>query len=161
MEVSQRQFREAANENNRSITKVVKDLASSFASQKKQNIDLSNSISESIAQSQQTASKVDSKNGLLQESITLQSQMLGELKNIRISIKSLAESISKSGAVADGAGGLSPSNIGKLGKVSPILASVAQGAAGLMGAAGITLAGGGENNTTKYARSNARWIRKG
>lgn len=147
MEASQRQFREAANENNRSITKVVKDLASSFASQKKQNVDLANSISESIAQSQQTASKVDSTNGLLQESITLQSQMLGELKNIRISIKSLADSISQSGAGSNsgGAGGAT----GKIGgPVGAYMAAAAGAGALLGGAAGITLAGGGQNGAT-------------
>lgn len=102
IESSQRQFRDAANENNRSITKFAKDIASMFASQRKQSTDISNSIAESLNSTQQSASKVDSTNSLLQESISLQSTMVAELKNIRTSIRSLASAISQAGGLGGG-----------------------------------------------------------
>lgn len=102
---SQRQFRDVANDNNRSITKFAKDIAASFASQRKQSTDINNSIAESLNASQQTASKVDSTNSLLQESVTLQSRMVDELKNIRSSIRSLADAISQSGGLGSGTAG--------------------------------------------------------
>lgn len=102
IETSQRQFRDAANENNRSITKFAKDIASMFASQRKQSTDISNSIAESLNSTQQSASKVDSTNSLLQESISLQSTMVAELKNIRAGIRSLASAIAQAGGLGGG-----------------------------------------------------------
>jgi hypothetical protein len=130
IESSNRQFREAANENNRSVNKAVKDIASSFISQRKQSADLSNSISESISQAQQSASKIDSTNSLLQESISLQGSMVNELKNIRLGIRSLADSISQSGSLGGaGTGGMAS----KLG-MSPAKAAMFRlGGAGLVG----------------------------
>jgi len=114
LESSQRQFKQTANENNRSITKIVKDIATTFAAQRKDSADISNAINESIVQSQQTASKVDATNGLLQESVTLQSMMVNELKNMRIGIRNLGEKINQfvnllgGGNNPAGGGGITP-----------------------------------------------------
>jgi hypothetical protein len=116
LESSQRQFKQTANENNRSITKIVKDIATTFAAQRKDSADISNAINESIVQSQQTASKVDATNGLLQESVTLQSMMVNELKNMRIGIRNLGEKINQfvnllgGGSNPGGGGGPTPTS---------------------------------------------------
>jgi hypothetical protein len=127
---SQRQFRQAANENNRSIGKFAKDISSMFDSQRRSSNSLNNAINDSISESQQTASKIDTTNSLLQESVSLLSSMVGELKNLRVGIRNLAVSLSQSGGGLSGSGGgaaptptgaagaLGSASTGMLGKIS-------------------------------------------
>lgn len=136
---SQRQFRDVASENNRSITKFAKDIATSFASQRKQSIDTNNSIAESLNASQQAATKVDATNSLLQESVTLQSRMIDELKNIRAGIRSLADAIVQSGGLGGGSVGQGLAGSAAASGLRGLLRSgggLAAGAAGLGIAAG-------------------------
>ena len=83
------QFRQAAGQQNRDISKFMKDVSKMFASQSKQNNNMSSSLDDIQAINQQTSTRVDRTNSLIQESISLQSQMLSELRNISTGISSL------------------------------------------------------------------------
>ena len=148
MVATQRQFRETAEVNNRSITKFAKDIASMFASQKRQSTESFNAINDSINQTQQSASKVDSTNSLLQESISLQSAMLSELKNVRLSIRSLADSIAQSGGLGGGGAGITPAG-GAVGGMS-------SAAAKMLGIGGAAVAAGGAAYVASQALDSAR-----
>jgi hypothetical protein len=137
------QFRQAANENNKLLSNIVKDISNSFRSQRRDVIGLNNSIQESIEASQATASKIDNTNSYLQDSISLQNVMVGELKNIRIGIRSLNESIQAlgqlqvsnivggaAGAAAAGAAGAAAGGGGRFGAASKLFV----GAASVFGA---------------------------
>ena len=148
MVATQRQFRETAEVNNRSISKFAKDIASMFASQKRQSTESFNAINDSINQTQQSASKVDSTNSLLQESISLQSAMLSELKNVRLSIRSLADSIAQSGGLGGGGAGITPAG-GAVGGMS-------SAAAKMLGIGGAAVAAGGAAYVASQALDSAR-----
>ena len=147
MVATQRQFRQSADENNRSISKFAKDIASMFASQKRQTADASNAITDSLNQAQQSASKVDATNSLLQESISLQSSMVSELKNIRLSIRSLADSIAQAGGLSGG-GGATPTG-GPVGGMT-------SAAAKMLGIGGAAVAAGGAAYVASQALDSAR-----
>ena len=98
------QFRRAAAQQNRSISDFIKDVSKMFSSQNKQQGSISSSLDDIQYNSQQTNSKVDRSNDLIQESISIQSQMLSELKNVSNSISSLIESITGSGGIGGGGG---------------------------------------------------------
>lgn len=87
-------FRQAANENHRSLSKVIKDISGVFASQKKDIAGLADSIQESVDTGRQHAQKADQTNSLIQESITIQSSMAAEIKNMVVGIKNMSNAIS-------------------------------------------------------------------
>lgn len=139
---SQKQFKQAANENNRTINKFAKDISTMFDSQRKSSNALNNAVNESINESQQTATKIDSTNSLLQESVSLLGSMVGELKNIRVGIRNLANAIMQQGGGLSGGGAGAPaaaaaSTIG--GRAGAILGGIT---GKVKTAAGILLGGG-------------------
>jgi hypothetical protein len=75
-------FKEAATHSNNMLSKIAKDLASTFSSQKKDTINLSNTMDEVLHESEQTSMKMDRLNSIFQETVSLQTNMLGELKNL-------------------------------------------------------------------------------
>jgi hypothetical protein len=83
------QFRQAATASSASLSKIVKDLANTFSSQRKDIIDLHNTIAEGQYASEQTNEKVDGLTRIFQESVSLQTTMLGTLNNISRNIKIL------------------------------------------------------------------------
>ena len=83
------QFKQAAADNNRNVSKVIKDLSSVFTSQKKDISGLGNAIQESLHESQQTSGKIDNTNSLLQESISIQNLMYSQLRNVNSGIEKL------------------------------------------------------------------------
>ena len=76
------QFKNAATQQNSSISRFIKDISRLFGSQNKQQSDINNSLNELQQTSTITSGKVDQTNNLLQESISIQSNMLSELKNV-------------------------------------------------------------------------------
>jgi hypothetical protein len=86
------QFRQAAREGNASLEKVVKDIAKTFAAQRKDLTELVNSIEEGTHESQQTASKIDTLTSLFQESVSLLTSMREDMKLMSNRIKILNDS---------------------------------------------------------------------
>lgn len=75
-------FKQSANDNNKNLSRIAKDLYTSISSHKKDMSNLSSSISESLSAANQTSAKIDSTNSLLQQSLQMQSEMLSQLKTI-------------------------------------------------------------------------------
>lgn len=86
-----RQFKLAATQQNSSISRFIKDISKMFTSQSKQQSDISSSLNELQQSSVTTNQKVDQTNDLMQESISVQTQMLNELKNVSSSIYQLLD----------------------------------------------------------------------
>lgn len=88
------QFRRATEEHERSLFKIVKDLSSSMAAQRRELAGLSNTFDEILDNESNQTEKMNQTNSLLQDSISLQSQTVAEMKNLVFGIKDLGESIS-------------------------------------------------------------------
>lgn len=86
-----RQFKMAATQQNSSISRFIKDISKMFSSQSKQQSDIGQSLNELQQSSVTTNQKVDQTNDLMQESISVQTQMLNELKNVSSSIYRLLD----------------------------------------------------------------------
>lgn len=110
------QFKQAAADNNRNVSKVIKDLSSVFTSQKKDISGLGNAIQESLHEAQQTSGKIDNTNSLLQESISIQNLMYGQLRNVSSGIDKLnnllLSNMPGGQQAAGGAGGATPRGSG-------------------------------------------------
>ena len=117
------QFRKAASDQNRSIGSFIKDVSKMFSSQNKQQASINSSLDDIQYNSQQTNSKVSQSNDLIQESISIQTQMLSELRSVAKGIGSLIDGL--------GLGGLG----GGEGIGSKIASALTIGGAGLAGAA--------------------------
>ena len=87
------QFRDAASAHVGNLTKIVKDLARSFVDQRERIADLANNIEENAYETQQTNSKLERQTGVFQESLSLQTSMFGEMKNVSDGIRILNNSI--------------------------------------------------------------------
>jgi len=151
------QFRQAAASSSANLTKIVKDLSNTLAAQRRDTAELHNSIEESVHESQQTSSKIDQLASAFQESISIQTQMLGQLSTIGRNIKILndsTESFNRNVGTllgAPGAGGLTNIlNMG-FGNVAGAIAGIAVGTAAGVGAA--SLMGGGGGELTNYSGS--------
>lgn len=91
------QFRKAAADQNKSIGSFIKDISKMFSSQNKQQASINSSLDDIQYNSQQTNTKVSQSNDLIQESISIQTQMLSELKSVAKGIGSLIEGLGLSG----------------------------------------------------------------
>jgi hypothetical protein len=137
-------FKAAAGEHNKSIGKVIKDIGNIFANNKTNFNDLTSSINSLNTQSQQTASKIENTNNILQQSIQLQTNMLSTLKDIKKAVedsdkeKKDGSSGGLIGSLKGWATNLVASTIGK----SPIAKALGIGVAGYAGYKAIR--GGGE-----------------
>lgn len=83
------QFKQAATSSNANLNKIVKDIATTFASQRKDITELHNTISEGQYSAEQTNEKIDGLTRVFQESLSIQSNMLGEMRSISKNIKIL------------------------------------------------------------------------
>lgn len=121
------QFKQVAAQQNNSISKFVKDISRMFASQSRQQSDMSNSLNNLEQGSVITGQKMDQTNSLLQESISIQTQMYNEMRNVSSSLFKLLDAVN-----ANQNGNGSGSSVGSA------LAGVVGGAAlgaGIFGAA--------------------------
>lgn len=84
-----KEFKEEAVKNNRNVSSVLKDLSSMFASSRSASNRQAASLSSLETITSATSGKVDRTNSLLQESISLQNQMLVELRTVSRSLNSV------------------------------------------------------------------------
>lgn len=75
-------FRKASNDNNAMIGKITRDLSRVFAQQKNQISSLNDNMEEVSHHSQQTSMKIDKLASILSESVSLQSQMMSQMRNM-------------------------------------------------------------------------------
>jgi muramidase (phage lysozyme) len=135
------QFRQAAAQQNKSISNFIKDISKIFNSQNKQQSGIASSLDDIQYQSVQTSSKIDSTNALLQESISLQSQMLSELRNVSSGISSLLGSIG-----GEGGSGLGWKSLLAAGGIGAAAGAI--GSQGLDIMSGMGIGGGGDNSSS-------------
>lgn len=127
------QFRQAARENGANLEKIVKDLSRSFKAQSNQIAELSNSLDETAHETQLTVDRIDRLNSAVQESLSVQSSMLNELKNITIGMRSLSGSINtldnnlQTSLITGGANSLLGGVTTKLGLVQTAIVSAIAG----------------------------------
>ena len=98
-------FRQVAAQQNSSISKFIRDISKFFGSQSRQQSELSNSIGDLQQTTMQTSQRVSQTNDLLQESISVQTQMLNELRSVSRGISNLLDLAGAAGGGAEGTGG--------------------------------------------------------
>lgn len=94
-EKSNQDFRKAANDNSVNLSRIVKDIAKTFAQQRRDISSIEDAISESVHEQQATSAKVDRLANIFGESISLQSQMVVQLKNIASGMYAVNDNISQ------------------------------------------------------------------
>jgi len=105
-------FRKAALDSSSQINKVIKDIARTFAEQRKDMAGLENSIQDSVHESEQTNARIDRLASIFQESISLQTNMFGELKNIGANMRVLNDNtVQMSRNIGAGVGGLTVTSL--------------------------------------------------
>ena len=127
---SEQNLRTYAEQNNSSVQKVLKDIYRVFSSNSRANAGINSALEENAAETQRFSGKIDSTNSLLQQTLSIQSVMLSEIKSLN---NSLTRMFMGRGGVGGGAGG----------------AGYLFGAAGLLGGAALLAnanRGGGNNN---------------
>lgn len=85
------QFRQAAAQQNNTISKFIRDISKIFTSQSKAQGDINESLSSLSQSTVATQQKVDQTNFLLNQSISIQTQMYNELKGISSTMDKLLE----------------------------------------------------------------------
>ena len=131
-ESSDRRFRNEAAKNDKTLFSSIKDLSKRF-SISEQNIDsINDSIESTNVEVQRSNQKIDSMQGLIRESISMQAQMLTELGAIKSDFKDLKESIEK---ISGASGGNIVGNF--LNDLKQGAKSLGLGAASLAGLGGI------------------------
>lgn len=85
------QFRQLASQQNNTISKFIKDISRMFSSQSGQQAAISSSLSSLEQTTAQSSQKIDQTNYLLNQSISIQTNMLNELKNLTRGFEELLE----------------------------------------------------------------------
>lgn len=134
------QFKQAANYNNGNINSISKSLGSHFSSQQSQIKALSSNISNIEEEAQQTAKKVDATNSLLQQSISVQNNILKTLNTLVNKVEKIESS--DSGKEKDGGDSLA----------SRLLKGLGLGAAGIAAITGAAVIG--NNNIGANSEGN-------
>lgn len=129
------QFRQVAAQQNTSISRFIKDISKMFSSQGKQQNEISGSLNDLQQVTAGTGQKVDQTNNLLQESISVQTQTLNEIKNLSSTILKLIQPLG--GSEQDSSFGSTFMN----------MAGGAAIGAGIAGATGLMMGGLGNLNT--------------
>ena len=159
------QFRQAANASAANLSKIVKDIATTFSAQRKDINDLHNSIQEGQYATEQTNDKIDGLIRIFQETASIQTTMQGYLsdisKNIRIlnrNVESMNTNLSNN-LVGSGTGNILSSLTTGLGSVATAIGAAAVGTAagyvaGGMGGGGAAMGPGvGESGSSSEAMS--------
>jgi LAS superfamily LD-carboxypeptidase LdcB len=135
------QFRKIATQQNNSISSFIKDISKMFSTNTNQQGQLSNSIGDLQQTSAQTGQKVDQTNNLMQNSISIQTQMLNEMKNTSSTLRELYNlALNNSNTMNNQQGLLSGGGGGWLGAMGKMLAAFAGG--GAVGLAASDIFGG-------------------
>lgn len=85
------EFRNESSKNNRNISSAIRDISKMFQTQRAENAENQNSINEVLDITQATSRKTNDNNELLKQSISLQSEMLDQLKQISSGMSSLIQ----------------------------------------------------------------------
>ena len=99
---SEQNLRTYAEQNNSSVQKVLKDIYRVFSSNSRANAGINSALEENAAETQRFSGKIDSTNSLLQQTLSIQSVMLSEIKSLN---NSLTRMFMGRGGVGGGAGG--------------------------------------------------------
>ena len=140
-------FKQAASNSNSVLSKIAKDLSSVFATQRKDTFNLSNTMDEVLHESEQTSMKMDRLHSVFQETISLQTNMLGELRNLSGNIKILNDSfydLNKNISAGN------QSLLGGIGEVATGIAGLAVGAGAVVGGAHMLRGGGGDTSNFQW-----------
>jgi zinc D-Ala-D-Ala carboxypeptidase len=119
-------FKQAANDNQRSMTKIVKDLTTMTSGQRKELSNLNNSMDDIAAANQQNAARISTTNSLLEESLTLQKSMITELRGLKALFSKQRES-------GETVSNVDPGVAAKLKNIAGSLFGVGKIAAGVVG----------------------------
>jgi hypothetical protein len=95
-------FRQAANDNSKSMNRIVKDVVTMTSSQRKEITNLKNSIDDVVDSNKDNAARINSTNSILDQSVALQKDMLSELRVIK---RIFLQSSDSGGGVPGAAGG--------------------------------------------------------
>lgn len=87
------EFRQAANASNANLSRIVKDISTTFKAQREDIADLHNVLEEMVSESQQTGNKIDSLNSLFRESLEIQNAMQTQLSNVTRNTRILSSDI--------------------------------------------------------------------
>ena len=134
------EFKQAATDNHKNLSKIVKDISGMFSAQRKDIAGLTEAVQESVDASNQAANKSDTTNALLQDSISIQSTIASEMKNMVAFTKNLNTLMYQ---ISSGSNNSSifGSILSKLGDIAVPIGKLALGvtAAGVAGAGGAML----------------------
>jgi Phage tail lysozyme/Peptidase M15/D-alanyl-D-alanine carboxypeptidase len=108
-------FRQAANDNTQSMANFAKDLNSYFSKQKNDLQNLTDAIETSVTETENVARKIDNTNQLLQNSINIQRQMLGELTRVSGTLNDLLTEEKSKKESGGPLGARAPNALGALG----------------------------------------------
>ncbi len=134
------QFRKAADMQNRSMFSFVKDISKMFTSQNKTQATINNSLDGIENSTQQTSAKVDQSNDLIRESISIQTNMLSELKTLSKGIGSLLGGANENGSLVNT---ITTAVLAAAGGVGLGAAAMSDAGQSLMSSFGINTGGGG------------------
>jgi hypothetical protein len=131
------EFRQAANASNANLSRIVKDISTTFKAQREDIADLHNVLEEMVSESQQTGNKIDSLNSLFRESLEIQNSMRTEISNVTRNTRTLSGDIESLNRNI-----MNNTSSGLLGSITNIGQNVADKllAAGIFAAAGATAA---------------------
>lgn len=87
------EFKQAATEHHRNLSNIVKDISKMFANQQRDISSLADSVQESTDANYQHGNKLDQTNNLLQESISIQSSIVAEMRNMVFGIRNLTSAV--------------------------------------------------------------------
>ena len=130
------EFRQAANASNANLSRIVKDISTTFKAQREDIADLHNVLEEMVSESQQTGNKIDSLNSLFRESLEIQNSMRTEMSNVTKNTRILSGDIESLNRNI-----MNNTSSGLLGSISNLSTDFAKQLA-LMGV-GAAVAGGG------------------
>jgi LAS superfamily LD-carboxypeptidase LdcB len=146
------QFRKAADMQNRSMFSFVKDISKMFTSQSKTQATINNSLDGIENSTQQTSTKVDQSNDLIRESISIQTNMLSELKSLSKGIGSLLGGGNENGSLVNT---ITTAVLAAAGGAGLGAAAMSDAGQNLMSSFGINAGGGGGDNITSNAAAGA------
>jgi hypothetical protein len=146
------QFRKAADMQNRSMFSFVKDISKMFTSQSKTQATINNSLDGIENSTQQTSTKVDQSNDLIRESISIQTNMLSELKSLSKGIGSLLGGGNENGSLVNT---ITTAVLAAAGGAGLGAAAMSDAGQNLMSSFGINAGGGGGGNITSNAAAGA------
>ena len=112
---SSENLRTYADQNNSSVQRILKDIHRVFTSNARQNATINSSIEESVSETQRFSGKIDGTNNLLQQTLSIQSVMLSELKSLNGGIRSLINASFNNNRGLLGGGGLGGAAVAALG----------------------------------------------